>query len=727
MGPIKMPFPDPNFVASVPLQYVFLDKDTGESLSAGVVKFWSNPEFTMPKNVYQITNLTGNNIEFVSLGNILTLSAIGTFVDGSGENLVPYYYPWTNPPTDDDPGDQQLYYVEVYSSDLILQFTLTEWPPNSLSGSDQVTFQEALTANLISNPQFSIVSYTPTPGVTSYTYSATGTTTFPVAPGWVLTSIGTATITVDQLSLSASIPSEAPYALSISWSTGLTSLKLTQRLTNSPRLLEGSIASASMVAASTGGSVNVRMFYEPSSGGSSLIVAGATDQNGLYTTIAGSEEIVTTNTANASGYVDFSIQIDSLTTGNTIKITSAQLVRVGSTEIVAEYLEQSTQQELNGLMWYYEPQLAYKPITNYTIGWDFPFNPCQALGPSIAASGLTANKSRYIADQTIAFESVGNVLSYSVSQTTGLTASTSGATQFALIQYLDARTAHELLSQRLSLQMKAGLSLAASTLTGYVNLYWTADATLPVLTAGTDNSLVSALTLGVPTTGNGTWNPVSRGTLGNAAFQLTPTSTVFNFNGWDATAVNTSTATFFAVVISFAEMPATNTMTIKYANLCGGDIATSPAPMNMQQTVQALEYYYENSYNLGLASGAVSSLGKLTIYQTFGAAGGNTNAYPTSFGFEFNAIKRTSPIVNLYAENGTINNVTAYASRSAPTNVAANFATTGWSSTIGYKGVSYYSATSSIMATDTSGAPTNQSQAWISFQYAVDARFGLAV
>src|SRR5690606_27548529 len=147
-------------------------------------------------------------------------------------------------------------------------------------------------------------------------------------------------------------------------------------------------------------------------------------------------------------------------------------------------------------------------------------------GFSVAVSGLTANKSRYIADQTIAFESVGNVLSYSISETTGLTASTSSATQFALIQYLDARTAHELLGQRLSMQMKAGVSLASSSLTGYVNLYWTADTALPVLTAATDNSLVSALTLGVPTTGNGTWNAVSRGNLGNAAFQLTPTSTV---------------------------------------------------------------------------------------------------------------------------------------------------------------------------------------------------------
>ena len=202
-----MPLPNTNFFASVPLQYVFRDKDTGEPLSTGVVSFFSDPQFKVPKNVYQLSLGVDNEVVFTSLGNTLILSSIGTFVDDSGSNLIPYYYPWTNPPEETDPGVEQLYFIQVYSSDGILQFTLQEWPPNVGAGGSGSSGQ-VLSFNQITNPQFSVVNFTPNPATSVYTYAATGTMSVEVAPGWTINTVGTGTISVSQLSLTDNIVSE---------------------------------------------------------------------------------------------------------------------------------------------------------------------------------------------------------------------------------------------------------------------------------------------------------------------------------------------------------------------------------------------------------------------------------------------------------------------------------------------------------------------------------------
>ena len=559
---MTVPARNPNVVALFPLQETIWDKDGTGPLASGVVSFFSDPDFSIPKDVYQESDdpVTGD-VSYANLGNVLILSGIGSFIDGNGENFIPLLYPYIGSPSDSVVGAFEPYYITVYSSVGVFQFSSNDWPPNSFSQSSSSSAQEALSPNLITNPQFSVISFTPAPSTGSYVYSVSGNESNVLAPGWTLDTSGTGTVTVTQESLSTTIPSQSPYSLQVAWSTGLSSLKIVQKLTNSPRILADGYASASLVVSSpTGDTVSIEVHYVAPAPNAQdvLLVSGTSTGTNTYTTIDGTAAIPATNTQSSAGYVNFEINITSLASASSVQITSAQMVAVSALDIKPPYIQQTTQENLNNLMWYYEPQLAYKPIPSYTIGWDFPFNPCQALGKTVGVSGLGNNLSRYIADQTIAFEAVGNSLSYVINNTAGLVASTTNATQFAYIQYLDSVTASELLRGNMCVKLNAATGTA---LTGYVNLYFTQDASLPTVSAGTNQSLIATMTNGQPATFNGTWTRITRpsladtnATIGTAVFEVPGNNmqTDFMLSGWNGQALpGVGSATFFCYCCKF--------------------------------------------------------------------------------------------------------------------------------------------------------------------------------
>ncbi len=682
---MAVPVRNANVVALFPLQETIWNKDGTGALASGVVSFFSDPAFTVPKDVYEETlDPLSGVVTYTNLGNVLILSGIGSFVDGVGNNFIPLLYPYVGTPDDATVGDFEPYFITVYSSDGIFQFSTSDWPPNSFSESSSSSAQEALTNNLLTNSQFSVVNFTPDPLTSTYTYSVSGTASNILAPGWTLNTVGTATVTVSQISLSSTIPTEAPYALRVAWSTGLTSLQIVQQLTNSPRIIAGSNASASITAESSS-AISLELHYI--SGDVSPIditlASGTTLNTSTFETISGTEAIPATSTQSASGYVNFAIEILSLTVGAFVELTSAQLVEVATSSIVAGYIQETTQQQLNGLMWYYEPQLAIKPIPSYTLGWDFGLNPCQALGASVGVSGLAANKARYIADQTIAFESVGNSLSYTFSNALGITISTTTPTQFALIQYLDAHMAAELLANPMAVEI---LGESTASINANVSLWYTTNASLPNVASGTNATFFASLTAGVPTTITAGWTQVSRNGLGAANFTCNSTQQMFDFNNWsDGTAVGS--VTFFAIVIGFASLPSTSSVSLRYASLCSGYFATKPAPLNPAQTLQALQYYYQKSFipgvvpaqNVGLGNGesyggatvfpgtqttvkgpspyfAVpmrAPAGSYPIITTYNPADVNAFIYDITQGSSFTATTVVNPSNNGFTTNGT--------------------------------------------------------------------------
>ena len=142
------------FVPLTILQEQFWDKLTDAPLAGGVLSFYQDEARTIPKPVYV---LTGNPPDYTYAvaspsDSSITLSSIGTVDDSMGNNLVIYGYPYDD--TDfDGTGNIQLYYMTVYSSDGIFQFSVGGFPNVPFEETQQASGQEK---NLIKNGQFVI-------------------------------------------------------------------------------------------------------------------------------------------------------------------------------------------------------------------------------------------------------------------------------------------------------------------------------------------------------------------------------------------------------------------------------------------------------------------------------------------------------------------------------------------------------------------------------------------
>lgn len=136
---------DTNYFIAPNLEQYFVNKDTGFPLANGKVFYYQDNNRSVPKSVFRLSG-SPPNYSFSALPNPVTLSSVGTIDDGAGNNVVPYYFPF------DQNGDPQLYYIEVYSSDNVLQFTREGWPQNAIDESSENQVDSSL--NLIPNGQF---------------------------------------------------------------------------------------------------------------------------------------------------------------------------------------------------------------------------------------------------------------------------------------------------------------------------------------------------------------------------------------------------------------------------------------------------------------------------------------------------------------------------------------------------------------------------------------------
>lgn len=123
-------------------QSYLVDKDTGEAMAAGVISMYSDSGMTVYKNwYYQVGQ--GPTYTYVALPNPLTLSSIGTIVDGSGNNVQPLFYPYS----ESDNITPQPYYINVVNSNGEQQFTIYNFPLNPAPAQGQVVSNTSFVTN----------------------------------------------------------------------------------------------------------------------------------------------------------------------------------------------------------------------------------------------------------------------------------------------------------------------------------------------------------------------------------------------------------------------------------------------------------------------------------------------------------------------------------------------------------------------------------------------------
>lgn len=671
------------------------------------------------------------------------------------ENTIPYipatvYHdpnlnlPWTQPirflgngtlPVDIYFEPEKVYRLEFRQGDT-QQDPLIYEVNNYTPGQGGVTpIEDTLfsTENQITNPQFSLINF-----VSPTTIGATDPDSIEVAPGWFLDLAGTGTAVITRVALNNSNtnPSNAPYALRLTlngWTAD--SVFLRQRFEQNGMLWANTVVSSAITARLDGSPQDISASLIDSNDVLLTTVLDPVPVNEEWTEYTGHGEIGATTNPDVppAAYVDYKIALPS---NIDIYLTSMQLIVQDPENLTEPSFEQDTiERQVDHTFHYYKDPLIQKPIPSYLVGWDFSFNPCQALGPTVTPVVLGGpNLSRYIADQMIQFSSVDNSVG-SAFNNGGVGFSTSVDSAFAIIQYLDMPTALELLQSRMAVNIQGGANVSIPC---EINLYWTDDTNLPSLISPTCHSLVSAVSAtGVQTTANGTWHKVPRSNgLGDVRFNLLPTLTqtypTYSFNGWDATEdgdiVN---ATYFAIVVSFGTLVAANQIVLKYTSLCAGEIATKPAPLTLTQSLFQCQRYYETNYPLGAAaSGAnTNSLLIAPMGTSFGTTGGGAvNSYGTvanSWGIQWQSLKRRSPTVTITSQAGTAANV-SYTYRFNNVTVGpANLAVGSyWAATNGVKGIVYQVAQTNFITPEASN-PNGNLSSWITFNYIADCRLGI--
>lgn len=638
---------DVRYITATDLSPYLVDKTSGMPLANGVVSFWQDDSRTTPKLVYQLTGAPPN-YTYTPLPNPIILSNTGTLQDSSGNNIAVYYFPYDSTAPD---AAVQLYYITVTDSLGATQFTREAWP--NIATNESVTLTQANISNQLTNPQFAQVLFDASNAL-HITVAGAGTKNVNIAPGWILNIISTGassiTVTRNSIAGSAAYPSNPPYTLTVTPGANITSLIFSQRLYNNPNIwspqnggLNGYIASSILLAPLS----SIEMRYAPSVGIAQGLLT-ATNNLGVYSEYRNTIQLATaSNTDNSDvGYVDIMLV---LANGAATTFSNVQIVGLETNEQNVTYDQTPVNRQIDYMFHYYNPLLQYKPISSYLIGWDFPLNPAQFLGSTVAAQAVGANKSFYAWDQTIVFQTITSGVSISRGGNGEfvLTAAVANV-QAAIIQYLDGATVREMLNSKMS----SAIESKTSNNTGIqatISLWYCTDASLPSVVASTNNSIVATIDAnGKPATFNGTWVEVPMGTLGKAQFTVkTNGTTNFNlngFNGWDMQgAAATQSANFFAIVVGFGTMNINDTISINSVSVVPGDIPTRPAPQSLGAVINECQYYYEKSFNINVVPATAVGLNNGETY--------SQAAYTSAFLFYimFKSIKRSNnPFLILY-------------------------------------------------------------------------------
>lgn len=118
-------------------------------LSAGVITLYQDDARNILKNWYFQSGVSGA-YTYQTLPNPMTLSAAGTICDENGNDIIPFFYPYSMIGNEND---IQTYYITVYDAFGNLQFTRSNFPFLINTGTNPITSTNSAN-NLIINNRF---------------------------------------------------------------------------------------------------------------------------------------------------------------------------------------------------------------------------------------------------------------------------------------------------------------------------------------------------------------------------------------------------------------------------------------------------------------------------------------------------------------------------------------------------------------------------------------------
>ena len=582
--------------------------------------------------------------------------------------------------------------------------------------------------NQISNPQFAFLSFT-----SPLTISTAGT--YEVAPGWTITLVGTGTATITQKVYSASqnLPDHPvpPFALEIDTEGSWSSVYLQQQF-NPGGLWANEFVSMSVLARSANGIANnISLVYKDSvSLAVPIIVAQeALTTGSSYQLVQGLHAVPasTNTTPSSSAYVDIQIILPpvGITDISNVQVMGQQSDLGNSFAVTPD---ETLQRQTDHLFHYYKPQLFFKQIPSYLVGWDFALNPAQFYGNNgaVPVQAVGANKSYYAWDQTILFQSADSAITVSRDTIGSIILTAAVATQMAVIQYLPQIKARELMYGDISVNLRA---LATNALGTPITVsLWSTTGSLPSTVASHDSLVTGLNAAGKPTVVGG-WTEIKTYNLQDQTVTVQPTSfNDYSFDVWNAIVSAPTTVTYFAIVIGTGPMAIADEVIINSVGLCSGQIATRPATQTPDEVLRECEYYYEKSYDTNVKPGTTSSFNLIQVPQLGINVGGTSIALiARSINIDYKTVKNSTPsAITIYTPAGVVNNVEGYLLNGAVQQVTTppgDISTSNWIlKANGIKSALLWPVNVSSLLT--AAVASNQQEAFINYQFTADSRLG---
>lgn len=597
-------------------------------------------------------------------------------------------------------------------------------------GSQPIDAVGLFTDNQLTNPQFSLISFNSATTITG----VTDPDPIEVAPGWFLELTGTGNVYLERVALnsSQSNPTNAPYALHLTLSGTWTGTPiLRQRLQQNGMLWANKYVSTSLTAKIQGAATSLAVFMQDSMGTPLAQLLSVSALNETYNQYQGYALLpATTNTDTPpAAYIDYQIQ---LPTSIDLYITSLQVV-VSDIPNNFEYEQDTIDRQIDHTFHYYKDSILLMPKSTVLSGWNFGLNPWQFAQTSNTALATFG----YVADQTIAVQqsyvasATGNSILVgraAASQNYGLKVTPAAASnQFALIQYIDAKTIREYWGYTLSSLVKLIAQKQNPSATLQVKMRLIYRASVPSTLSQTEP--IAAWTSGSDPTYAAGWTALTP--TNDPVYNLSNGANTLTFEGFDLPASSNDNMTLGIVIYTINNLISTGTpdnIVFNDISLVPNDFAIASNVMTFDETLKRCQFYYENSYTLGQVPGQNVGF-SATPYerlQTVNTIGGSHVLAVSPFMIEFQNYKRTSaPTVTLYHPDGTINSVEAnlYYNGASTANGAVN--SNRWSQNgRNGKGISY--VPSGVSATLLSNPLIAQpGTGYIQFHYTADARLGL--
>lgn len=577
---------NPLYMITPALDQYFVDKDSGLPLAYGKLYFYEDESRTTLKSIYQITG-TAPNYTFTALPNPLTLSAVGTIVNGANQNVALYLYPF------DANGDSELYYVKAFNSLGVPQWDRPAWGANDDGGDGPVTSDKSPPSNQLANPQFSRIFLND--GVAN-AFAVSGTDQeFPIGPDWFIKASGTGTIAVTRASPTGitHVVTNPPYYLTFDLGTGITKCWLVQRfpansgLWSSTATTDVYLGGSYVARNEVSGTTSLQMFYAESTGNTPVSLVSGNITNAGFTranSVSASPIPLSNNTqSGVNAYVDIYIVFP---LNSTISVTSLQVVPLTASQIALSLDYDMTSSNRNQALMgdYFIPELEVKRLPNYLSGWDFTLNSAHAgetgTVPAFAAAA-------YAWDRTILFGGAGTDTYARNAVTGGLQITTMGTNNYvAMLQYVNAPLSQKIIGTMLSVNLEAFKAVAGSAVTARIYLYRaTAAGAFPTL----PTVIASVAANGVATVTASGWTEVPRGGLPTPAHILPVVDTagaLYNqindaadlaFSQWQLTSsAQIGDTNKFAILITYAYAAANTIITTNSVNVALGDIPARP-------------------------------------------------------------------------------------------------------------------------------------------------------